>query len=548
MSEPVPTETAAPEPLTDLDDSIPSGLPTGPRPRWPFAVLGLVVLVLAGIGLRKALRPHPFDPRTTPVGGALGFGVPAYLLASHRGTGPALRTLQPQAFPATARAAVDPGSARAIDALLNAIGEASRNEPDPDDRRHDAFLVAIGNANAALRAGKQPYFLDGDILGTNGRRLPLLFSFYVQHDASLVADGQPERVVHLWRLDGLNMRKPYLGYTRPGMGAAIVSLDEVETELVRWVLPSLEPNEPAELLDEESRDPKLDWQQSLQLAAGTAIRQEIDTGKDPIVTEVGRLLAKRRRLLRSWKRDMSALGHRLYLPDRLVPEADYEKDLAGRMGRGELADWADLHDDLLDKKHLAAFERIRDAHAAAVQRHEVQHRIDFRRELLPMPPSVKTMLDVREEIALAPTSLPARVRDEHSAYLASLATSGYPHTDLVLFSRFMLDKSNWGDTYCYAALTVFLDLATHLDLGWTQSLIERRSIQRERVGDLLQRMLVKSSDELRDSARRAFLATHGTELPIVEEKSFVRSPAWRHLGPAHFVYGCAGPWLRGTCS
>lgn len=524
----IPPEASPQESAPAEDDEALPALPMGQKRRWPFAVVGLLVLVVAGAGLRRALRQPGFDPRRTPVGRALGMGVPTYLVLAHRATGPALVSQKPQAFPPDARSGLDPASAAALDTLLDTIGEASRNEPDPDDRRHDAFLVAVPTVNAALRTGKQPYFLDGDVYGANGRRLPLLFSFYVQHDVSLVADGQPERVVHLWRLDGLNMRKPYLGYTRPSMGAAIVSLDAVETELVRWVLPSLEANEPAELLDEDSRDGKLAWQQSLQLAAGTAIRQEIDTGKDPVVTDVGRLLAKRRRLLRSWKRDMSALGHLLYLPERLVPEADYEKDLAGRMGRGELADWTDLHDDLLDTKHLAAFERIRDAHAASVQRHEVQHRIDFRRDLRSMPPSVKVLLAVRDEMALAPTSLPARVRDEHSAYLANVATSQYPHTDLVLLSRFVFDKANWGDVYCYTSLTVLTDLATHLDLAPSQPLVEHRTIQRERASDLLQRILARSSEEIRDAARRAFLATHGEELPKVEQQAMVRAVPWRH--------------------
>lgn len=522
-----PDPPAEPHPGATDDDALPA-LPMGQKRRWPFAVLGLVVLALSLFGLRKALRKPAFDPRRTPVGRALGVGVPTYLVMAHRATGPALVALKPQAFPADARSGLDPASVGAVDTLLDTIGEASRNEPDPDDRRHDAFLVAVPNVNAAFRAGKQPYFLDGDVYGANGRRLPLLFSFYVQHDVSLLADGQPERVVHLWRLDGLNMRKPYLGYTRPSMGAAIVSLDAVETELVRWVLPSLEANEPAELLDEDSRDGKLAWQQNLQLAAGAAIRVEIDTGKDPVVTDVGRLLAKRRRLLRSWKRDMSALGHLLYLPERLVPEADYEKDLAGRMGRGELADWTDLHDDLLDAKHLAAFERIRDAHAGSVERHEVQHRIDFRRDLRTMPPSVKLLLAVRDELALAPTSLPARVRDEHSAYLANVATSAYPHTDLVLLSRFVFDKANWGDVYCYTSLTVLTDLATHLDLALAQPLVEHRTIHRERASDLLQRILARPSDEIRDAARRAFLATHGEALPNVEQRSISRAVPWRH--------------------
>jgi hypothetical protein len=479
-----------------------------------ITIVGIALAGVAGHIVRKRFD-RPFDPRTTPIGAVLGRGLPAFLVQAHRTAGVIAPDQRAALFPASTRPAFG-AAAASIDAVFSTVQDASRVDPTTADARQEAFFSALTTANVALEKEKKPYFLDGDVFGADDRRLPIAFSFYVQREQSFVV-GDPalsERVVWVWRLDGLNLRKPYLGYTRPAMGAAIVSLDEVETQLVQYVLPALAPGEPVELLDEASLDGSQAWQTTLQARAGEAVRAEVGRGADQATLEVGKLLAQRRKLIRSWRKDLAALGHRLVVPERLIPEADYVHDLAGRLGRGELADWENLHDELVEDDRLRAFERIRDGFALSVQRHELQHRLDFRLELLPLPATVRELLGVRNELALGPTTLPIRVRDEHAAYLASLASTSYPHTDIIVMSRFLFDKSQWGDAYSYTALALFLDLATHLDVAPKEPLVSRRAIVRERVAELLERLLAFDDAALRDGARRAFIATRGGEGPI----------------------------------
>jgi hypothetical protein len=512
--------------------------PSGPRNgggRKALAALiaigGVALAAVAGHHVREHFD-RPFDPRTTPIGAVLGRGLPAFLVQAHQSGGHVPATQRAALFPASTKPAFGE-AAGAIDAVFTTIDDAARIEPTTADARQEAFLAALTTANVALEKGKKPYFLDGDLFGASDRRLPVVFSFYVQREGTFPVGepSLPERVVWVWRLDGLNLRKPYLGYTRPAMGAAIVSLDEVESQLVQYVLPALAPGEPVELLDEVSLDGSLAWQKTLQDRAGEAVRAEVGRGADAATGEVGQLLARRRKLIRSWRTDLAALGHRLVIPERLIPEADYVHDLAGRLGRGELADWEDVHDDLHAEPRLRAFERVRDGFALAVQRHELQHRLDFRLELVPLPPSLRELLGVRNELALSPTSLPLRVRDEHAAYLASLASTSYPHTDTVLLSRFLFDKSQWGDVYSYTALAVLSDLATHLDVVPSEPLVERRAIVRERVARLLERLLSFDDGALRDAARRAFVAARGGDGPVALPAtlpSTQSAAAWRH--------------------
>src|SRR6201999_4491591 len=100
---------------------------------------------------------------------------------------------------------------------------------------------------------------------------------------------------------------------------------------------------------------------------------------DPHVLEVGTLLAKRRMLVRRWRRTMADGGNLLRVPERLIPEADYGKSLHLRVANEELYDWDELHGDLLSKKNYAAFLRLRDPYVLAIERHEVEHRLDFAR-------------------------------------------------------------------------------------------------------------------------------------------------------------------------
>ena len=80
----------------------------------------------------------------------------------------------------------------------------------------------------------------------------MLTTYYVEREALVVSGDRSVRAIHLWRLDDLNLREGYLGYTRPSTPAALVLLDQIESDLVRYVLPALPPGEQMLLVDERT--------------------------------------------------------------------------------------------------------------------------------------------------------------------------------------------------------------------------------------------------------------------------------------------------------
>src|SRR5262249_22068532 len=162
--------------------------------------------------------------------------------------------------------------------------------------------------------------------GVGGFR-PILMSSYVEREVELVLGGRHVRALHLWRLDRFGIRFGALGYTRPRTPAALVLLDQVETDLVRWVLPALPEGESMELVDDESRLRPEPWVTDVERRAAGVLRKHYALlGSDPAVERVGRLLARRRALVKKWTASLSGQGLAFNVPERLIPEGDYAKE------------------------------------------------------------------------------------------------------------------------------------------------------------------------------------------------------------------------------
>ncbi|MFO0569644.1 MAG: hypothetical protein U0263_28605 [Polyangiaceae bacterium] len=392
---------------------------------------------------------------------------------------------------------------------------------------------AAGALNRSLLDARQPFFVDTNVLAGPSGATAALLSFYVEREVTAKSGADTHRVVHLWRMDQLNLVQSYAGYTRPSMPAATVLLDQVETDLVRYVLPALPDNEPMSLVDEatelnvESRGGT--WVKEVNARGAELVRAyfaSTDEGKDPAVRRVGELLARRRALVESWRKDLAGLGHVLRIPERLVPEADYSEDLSLRVPRAQLGEWDSLHAELLEKKQRAAFRRLRDFYVASVERHEVQHRLDFARGLIPIPELLARQLGVEDRLDAPSGSLRARAREELSAYLASIVSSTHsPVLELVLLSRHVFVSQ--GGTYWHAALAVFSGIAIELGID-PDAIIGRGVIRAERFARLWTAVLERSPAELRSAADRFYQKAYGGPLASVEIVGRRDNPEWRH--------------------
>ncbi|HEY4157178.1 MAG TPA: hypothetical protein VGM29_03740, partial [Polyangiaceae bacterium] len=226
------------------------GARPGPRQQGAWFTLGtvgaLALLVLGGVFLRHALRP--FDPRQTDAGRVLGDALGRFVTKTSYGqTGAALGETRDAVTGALAQRALGADTTSALGELLDASGWVAAAEGATDateatdassTQASERFYNGANTLASVLRKHHLPYFVDADIISGKDRPLPLLMSFYLERESEYEASGVRVRALDLWRLDTLGVRYGALGYTRPRTPAALVLLDQIESDLVRSVLPA----------------------------------------------------------------------------------------------------------------------------------------------------------------------------------------------------------------------------------------------------------------------------------------------------------------------
>ena len=505
-----------------------------PPRRGPWltgGILSALAVFAVGVVLISALL-RPFDPRSTAVGRLLSGPLVRYVVASDAGDANGRDRARKALTGWAAKRALGGTAAPKLEQLLDAA-EAVNAHPigaAATEASH-RFQATSVDFVQALRETGLPYFLDEVIRVRGGRPVPLLFSYYVQQDAVAVSGSHEIRVVHLWRLDDLNLYHGSLGLTRPHTPAALVLLDRVETDLVLHVLPALPPGEVMLLLDEETQNQQPEWADGLPEHAAALLRkhhatlpQERAVGVD----RVGKLLARRRALVKRWSGLLAAQSRVLKVPRRLIPERNYSQDLELRIPRAELREWDDIHGELLQEENHAAFVWLRDDYAASVERHEVQHRLDFDRGLIPVPEILARRLGVTNRLDASLDTLPGRSCAELSAYLASIAQARRsPLLDLTLLARFLFNKHSLGGPYAYAALAAFEGLGEELgvDVAW---ILGDGRVYRPQLAKLFLAVTRHPPGELRAAAARLYQRAYGQALPQVSRKSVRTNPPWRH--------------------
>jgi len=504
----------------------------GPRRRGPWLTLGSIasLAVVAAVALLAVRWFSPFDPRKTDAGRILGDELTTFVVKTSNGvSGSSLNATRAQLTGPVAERALGADTAGALGKLLDASGwvalttDGSTGNPDIE-RFHNA-----GNElDAQLRRRNLPYFVDVETLHQGQRITPLSMSFYVQRESEYRSGSTRVRTLDLWRLDTLRVRFGALGYTRPRTPAALVLLDQIESDLVRTVLPAVAPGEPAQLVDDETREQGLPWVGQLEKVAGAAIRSHFSAlSADPHVVEVGTLLAKRRALVRRWRATLGDGRHRLRVPERLIPEADYSTELHLRVANSELYAWDELHGDLMSKRNYSAFLRLREQYVLGIERHEVEHRLDFARGFRPVPTALCRLLGIEDPLDAPIGSVQERVSSEFSAYLAQLVEApDSPLLELIVLSTHLLDARSGGGVYWYAALAVLSAVSAELGLQ-PEQLIGHR-VEREKIATLLTQLVARDPMAIRAAASRAYQQAFGEPVPRAVKQILRENEAWRH--------------------
>jgi hypothetical protein len=497
------------------------------RPWWSIGALAAVAgLALAVVVLHRVLAP--FDARETPAGRVLASGLAEFVNRVARGRSHSLDAARSKVSGAEAKQAFGDDGVATLGRLLSAAERLAGARPGPDGSvERDAFLASGEHVARLLQHKKIPYYVDVDVLSGPAGQRPILMSSYVEREVELVLGGRRIRALHLWRLDR-GVRFGALGYTRPRTPAALVLLDQVETDLVRWVLPALPEGESMELVDEDTALRPEPWVIDVERrAAGVLRRHYAALRSDPAVERVGRLLARRRALVKKWKASLSGQGLRFNVPERLLPEGDYAKELEIRITRANLREWDELHAELLSRETLAGFAKLRDRYTLSIERHEAQHRYDFSRGFVPLPELVARMVGVDNPLDAAEGGYAASVRNEFSAYLAELGTgSDSPLLDLVLMTRLSLSRDTVGTAHSHAAVTCLL--AVGRELGIAAEPYLERGMRRRDVADLFLAIVSHPPANIRSGAVAAYQKSFGIALPSVESRSVYDNAAWRH--------------------
>jgi len=516
--------------------------------RLPLLLLGAAgcfFLVLKATPRAAATR---FSPLDSPLGNTLGTTVPEYavevLRASRfasevsedlpRSTDRATE-LRDRALTAL-RAHEAPELARDLTALLDshdAVAVSPRGAL-PTEALH-ALSGALQRFNARLHQQERPYFLDmlrDRAAGT------LLISYYVLRETVVRAEEDSFRLVRVKRLDSLRRRPVLLGYTRAELNAAVVLLDMLEHQLLTVVFPALAPEGTFELMDVDSLEAEEGWPQALVTRATEVIREDFHPSRfsnAAAVTRLASLLARRQEIvttLPSAPTPAEALESRsadvAAAPSRLLLHPDFGR-WEGRASRAVLRTWAEIERELDTEDMRRTFAEVVDRFAVAVDHHEVQHQIDFRRGLIPVPPELRELLGVPETIDLRPASVAVRCRDELSAILSSVASADdMPRTILTLALEPVYNRALWATPHAVAAAVMLEGLAQELGEGPGEPMTSPTGVDRRRATELYVSIMHHDERALVLAARRLWERFFQARFPHSE---FAPWKVWAEWNP-----------------
>ena len=332
-----------------------------------------------------------------------------------------------------------------------------------------AMEKQMQSTNAKLAETGLGYYVDGRASWSNGRVSVLLHTFFVELVRIYVTDsGHRERVLRLRRADSLNWDNRAIGFTREGAEEAVVVLGKVEKHLVSVVLPSLDPDFIVELLTGNKTRSRqvIDLIQQVEKQATSAVRSEFIAlaKKSNRAEELGRLIARRHQIFYGWEKELAKSGMKLSLPMTYRVNMGRYATLESLVPSEEFTEFVQIDEQMGDPGFEFAFLPIYEQVISSIERHEIQHRLDYAaRPRLPLPHGLERFVNLYREDG-SETSKAQRIKFELSAMLAELARGETVlHTNITLYSRNLLSRSERGSPYYYGLIIIFDGLAQLLD-------------------------------------------------------------------------------------
>lgn len=348
-----------------------------------------------------------------------------------------------------------------LDATAAALsaGEAATASGDAWEAREEAFAEAVRLWNRALREHRLGYFFDAYAALYPGRGEVGLFAFRVEAAPRYRPTSGPTHVdaLHLRRIDRLNLVQFLLGYTSRRMDVAVVLLDKLEHQLATRLGPALVPNAPMPLELED--DTAL--AAAIKTRAGQLVREAFYAAfpnENQALTELGELLQRRDALFARVNIRLAPRGISMRIPERLEIATDYLEQLARVATPADSAELADLQDRLTAPSMRRLFNRLLMRHASSVERHEVQHRLDYADPDFAVPAALMEAMGVENTEENRKKTSIERASAELSAYAAELARDpGWVMVNLALLTEHLYDGS--GGAEGWSAILILDGLA-----------------------------------------------------------------------------------------
>ena len=508
-----------------------SSAPRAPRLWTATIVMAAALLAVAGAFVWVRLSARRFDPRATPVGQALGPDLTEYAarvshtraLVRHGDPPEDDFTSARDRAQATLTTALGPETGGALIDLFRAYQTAAL-DPSAAMAGFRELTAEIQRFNGALTRARQPYLLDFFPVADGE---PMLTSYYVGAERGVRASGSSIRVLYVQRLDSINRIVPLLGYTRPTLGAALVVLDLLERDLVTVIMPALREGAGASLVDSTTRDDGPRWVGDLEQRMGAVLRSDAQPVRSSAIDRLVALLARRDDLFWQFAAAAYRVNLRAERPSRLVapevPEA-----LGRLLAPSAVREWREINAELDTSRLRAAFDQVLGVFADQVERHELQHQLDFRAGLMAVPHELRAMFGLSDDAPVDVTGNVASCRDELSAYLAQIARSAdHAATNVALVSRAAFDRNLWGTPHSYAAAVVLPALSGEFG-GPEGKLIRGGAIDRALATDMILAVTARPGGEIARAAASVYGKLFGSDLPSFEPSALVKARSWWH--------------------
>jgi hypothetical protein len=506
----------------------------GRPPRfWVFsATLVVVAAAAAAIAALASYRATKdrFDPSAVPLARALGTdlteyvaGVSRWRAARRAGEAGDLTFTAPRDRAQAEVAGLGQPLAGAVIDLFRAY-QAAALTPEYDRATLDSLTGEVQRLDGTLSKLGEPYFVDFLQLADGE---PVLTTYYVAAERMDRAEGANIRLLRVQRLDRLNRSMALLGYTSPRLGAAVVALDMIERDLVAITLPALADGASARLVDPETREQAAAWIAEAETAGGRALRRDYASYRSEGLDRLVALVTRREAIVRGIADTLGGTRMRIGPPVRLVTD-DRLDELAGLVSTSVRNEWSEVNDAIASEPSRRAFDSMVDVWAARIERHELQHQVDYRRGLVPMPEPLAAIFGVEDATLISPTSNAARARDELSAVLASIALDPELAGSLVVQSAATLfDRRLWATPHAYGNAVILATLSTELGAPGVVP-IGPTGFDRAAAKDLFSAVVAHSGAEIAAAAARAYVRLFGYPLPTVDVGPLRASRRWRN--------------------